>query len=102
MKNLIKKRIKLSSYLEEAINSINTELDLKLKIITPGNAKTRGGQLSILMDGDGKAFYNFLRKSGVFLDWRDPNIFRLAVAPIYNSFEDIARFHNLVINAFKK
>ena len=52
------------------------------------------------MDGDGKAFYNF-SKDLSFLDWRDPNIFRMAVAPIYNSFEDIARFHNLVINAFK-
>ena len=27
--------------------------------------------------------YDFLRKSGVYVDWREPNVMRLAVAPLY-------------------
>ena len=73
-----------------------------MKIITPGSAEQRGGQLSILLNKRGKFMYDFLRKSGVYVDWREPNVMRLAVAPLYNSFEDIARFYNLLLNAFEK
>ncbi len=103
MKKLIHKRINLSIYLEQAIHSFNKKsTDLKMKIITPGSAENRGGQLSVLISKNGKDVYNFLRNSGVYVDWREPNVMRLAVAPLYNSFEDIARFYKLLLNAFKK
>ena len=103
MKKLILKRINLSRYLERAIHSFNEKSsDVNLQIITPGSASQRGGQLSILLNKKGKYVYDFLRQSGVFIDWRDPNVMRIAVAPLYNSFEDIARFYNLLLHAFKK
>ena len=93
----------MSTYLERAIHSFNKKSsDLNLQIITPGSASQRGGQLSILLNKKGKYVYDFLRQSGVFIDWRDPNVMRIAVAPLYNSFEDIARFYNLLLHAFKK
>ena len=95
--NLIKKRIALSNYLEDAILSFNQiSPNIKFKIITPGSAKNRGAQLSILINKNGKKIYNQLRKSGVYADWRDPNIMRISTVPLYNSFEDIAKFYNIL------
>jgi kynureninase len=44
--------------------------------------------LSILLHGKGKEVYDALTNRGVIADWREPNVIRVAPAPLYNSFED--------------
>jgi kynureninase len=44
--------------------------------------------LSILVHGKGKALFDALCEKGVVADWREPNVIRVAPAPLYNSFED--------------
>ncbi len=95
MTPLRKKSLLLTAYLEFIINGINEKLEnknLKLEIITPSVPSQRGCQLSIIAHGIGKDFYTALTKSGVFCDWRNPNVIRLAPVPLYNSFEDVWRF----------
>ena len=95
---LIKKRIKLSNYLEDAIHSFNaSSKNIKINIITPGLAQERGAQLSLRISHSGKHFYNKLKKSGVYADWREPDVIRIAVVPLYNSFEDIAKFYSILL-----
>ncbi len=94
MKPLRKKSLMLTSYLEFLINELNEKLkdkNIKLEIITPTNPAQRGCQLSIIAHGIGKDFYTALTKAGVFCDWRNPNVIRLAPVPLYNFFEDIWR-----------
>ncbi len=89
----------LTGYLEFIINELNkkiTDKKLKLEIITPADPSQRGCQLSIIAHGMGRDFYNTLTKNGVFCDWRNPNVVRLAPVPLYNSFEDVWRFGQVV------
>ena len=98
MLKLIKKRIKLSNYLEHAIYTFNTcSKKIKLKIITPGKASKRGAQLSVIISHDSKKIFNHLKKHGVYVDWREPNVMRLAPTPFYNSYEDIAKFYQIIL-----
>ncbi len=66
---------------------------LKFEIITP---EERGCQLSILAGRNGKDLFDYLMANGVIVDWREPNVIRLAPVPLYNSFMDVYRFGQLL------
>lgn len=102
---LLSKSKKLTGYLEfivEEVGSWKTEDGRrktevrrpKLEIITPKGA--RGCQLSIVAHGQGKELFHKLIANGVIPDWREPNVIRLAPVPLYNSFEDIFRFGEIL------
>lgn len=95
------KSLKLTSYMESLINGIEGG-DL-FKIITPSIAEQRGAQLSMLtQDGIGKELFDYLSANGVICDWREPNVIRLAAVPMYNSFEDVWSFVDLVKRWIKR
>lgn len=95
------KSLKLTSYMESLINGIEGG-DL-FKIITPSIAEQRGAQLSMLtQDGIGKELFDYLSENGVICDWREPNVIRLAAVPMYNSFEDVWSFVDLVKSWIKR
>jgi kynureninase len=99
MDALVAKSENLSSYLEfviEEINTSNNKPPLHLEIITPRNRAARGCQVSIIAHGSGKELYNQLLNHGVIADWREPNVIRCAPVPLYNSFEDIFRFGEML------
>ena len=37
-----------------------------------------------------------LTENGVIADWREPNVIRVAPVPLYNSYEDVWRFGNII------
>ncbi|MCB0762077.1 MAG: kynureninase [Flavobacteriales bacterium] len=84
---------KLTAYLEFVIRTISVEVsNANFEIITPTNPQERGCQLSILAHGQGKMLFDKLMAEGVIVDWREPNVIRMAAVPMYNSFEDIYAF----------
>ncbi len=91
MEVLAAKRDLLTGYLEFLIDSLNSQKGkYQLEIITPRYKKQRGAQLSLLAHGgDARAYFNQLTEKGVISDWREPNVIRVAPAPLYNSFEDV-------------
>ena len=63
-----------------------------IEFITPRDEKERGCQVSMLMLENGRNIYNSLMNAGIFTDWREPNVIRLAPVPLYNTFEEVWRF----------
>jgi len=98
MDALVAKRDQLTGYLEFLINDINQ--DNRFKIITPSNTKDRGAQLSMSVNGDGKTIHKKIMEQNVIVDFREPNVIRLAPAPLYNSFEDVYHFVQAIDKAF--
>ena len=96
---LVDKSKKLTGYLEFIVEEISSKFKVqgsRLEIITP---KERGCQLSIIAHGMGKSLHEKLTLAGVIVDWREPNVIRCAPVPMYNSFEDVFRFGEILKNA---
>ncbi len=89
--NLLAKGKALGSYLFFALDHIN-QPEEKFNIITPRNADERGCQVSISVHHNARSVFKTLLPLGIFADWRDPNIIRVAPVPLYNSFEEIFIF----------
>ena len=96
MNSLLKKRDKIVAYLEFILHEIDKDVDSTFEIITPSTQKERGTQLSVFLHGEGKEIFNYLMENGVMLDWREPNVIRLAPAPFYCSYEDIYKFGQIL------
>ncbi|MAZ73717.1 MAG: kynureninase [Flavobacteriaceae bacterium] len=87
--NLRTKSEKLTGYLEYLLDELNND---NINIITPRNKEERGCQLSIQVKSADKALHTKLTEAGVISDWREPDVIRVAPAPLYNSFEDVWEF----------
>jgi len=99
MDRLREKTILLSGYLEYIIDEISQELGVNLEIITPRAWDERGCQLSIVAHGYGKQLFDQLMNEGVVVDWREPNVIRMAPVPLYNSFMDVYEFGQILKKA---
>lgn len=87
--NLRKKSEKLTGYLEFLLDEMKNDA---INVITPRNPEERGCQLSIQVKNADKNLHTKLTEAGVISDWREPDVIRVAPAPLYNSFEDVFRF----------
>ncbi len=97
MDALCSKRDELTGYLEFVIQQISEQHDdCDFEIITPSSKEERGCQLSILAHGKGRELFESLSNGGVIADWREPNVIRIAPVPLYNSFEDVYRFGQIL------
>ena len=96
MEALIQKRNQITSYLEFVLRQIDQEVNGNFEIITPSNPSERGCQLSVFLHGEGRSLFDYLMKNGVIIDWREPNVIRLAPVPLYTSYEDIYRFGQIL------
>jgi kynureninase len=86
---LRKKSIKLTNYLEQLLKEIEGD---RISIITPSNPKDRGCQLSLAVKNADKSLFEAISAKGVIADWREPDVIRIAPAPLYNSYLDCWRF----------
>lgn len=97
MERLHSKRKQLSDYLLFIIDHCNENSGEKIiEVITPRNEKEKGCQVSMLMLNKGKEVFEALTMQGVVADWREPNVIRVAPVPLYNSFEDVWRFGQII------
>jgi len=89
MERLRAKSELLTGYLEFLLDQQRSE---RFSIITPHDPTQRGAQLSLRIPKNGRAICDKLAEQGVICDWREPDIMRVAPAPLYNSFSDVYAF----------
>lgn len=88
---ILAKSKRLSEYLFFALDHINPSEE-KFRILTPKQPDERGCQVSLSIHQNAKAVFDQLLPKGIFADWREPNVIRIAPVPLYNSFEEIYIF----------
>lgn len=98
MDRLRAKSLKLSGLLIEMINDSEI-LSGQLTILTPQKDAERGAQLSLFLLNHGKEVFDFLIANGVILDWREPNVIRVAPVPLYNTYQDVVNFVSILEKA---
>ena len=96
---LRKKSILLTGYLEYLLVN-NAAIKPHINILTPKNESERGCQLSLYFYDQGRFAFDHLTKNGVVLDWREPNVIRVAPVPLYNTFEEVEKFVTLLGQVF--
>ncbi|WP_162427960.1 kynureninase [Pontibacter pudoricolor] len=95
MENMRAKSEKLTGYLEYLINDVHVGKDV-LEMITPTDPKARGCQISILVKKNARELFNKLMEAGIIVDYREPNVIRVAPTPLYNSFEEVFLFSEIL------
>ena len=93
MDALREKSVRLTGYLESLIAQIGGG---RVSIITPSDPEQRGCQLSIRVKDGERSLQRSLSDRGVYCDWREPDVIRVAPTPLYNSFEDVYRFSEIL------
>lgn len=92
MERLRHKSIQLTGFLEEILDACARAYPgLGIQILTPRHATWRGAQLSVRFQRYGRAIFDHLLASGIIVDWRQPDVIRMAPAPLYCSFADVLR-----------
>ncbi len=96
MKALIKKSRLLTAYLAYLIDSLDTD---RIQIISPKKPESRGAQLSIRVVNSDRSLFKTISDKGVIADWREPDVIRIAPAPLYNNFSDVFNFVQILKEA---
>lgn len=93
MGRLRTKADQLTGYLEYLVDDIG---DDRIQIITPRDKSQRGSQLSIQVKNADKSLFDKITEAGVIADWREPDVIRIAPTALYNSYEDVYQFSQLL------
>jgi kynureninase len=83
------KSMRLTAY---AARMLRERAGNDIHVITPDAPGERGCQLSLRVRGGprrGRRIFDALGDHGIICDWREPDIIRIAPAPLYNRFMDI-------------
>jgi kynureninase len=98
MEPLREKSVRLTGYLEWLLRG---EIGQAVEILTPADPNRRGCQLSLRVKSraSGRSVFERLEASGVTCDWREPDVIRVAPVPLYNRFEDVWRFVEILRGA---
>jgi kynureninase len=91
----------MNALLDAAIDALGPRIER----ITPRDPARRGCQLSLRVRAGrdaGRKLFDTLAARGVVADWREPDTLRFAAIPLYNSFDDVARFCELLEDALER
>ncbi|HET7588104.1 MAG TPA: kynureninase [Gammaproteobacteria bacterium] len=93
------KSVRLTGYLEFLLGE---NLGGRIGITTPADPDARGCQLSLRLALTREAARDTFEKisaAGVTCDWREPNVVRIAPTPLYNRYQDVFEFVEILKSA---
>jgi kynureninase len=90
MDSLRAKSLQLTRYMEFLLSQDG--LRQRVRAITPGDPAQRGAQLSLVVPGASRDLQQRLHEAGVVVDFREPDVIRVAPVPLYNTYMDVWRF----------
>jgi len=91
--NILAKQKLLNNFLWFLLDELSRMAAGKsIQFITPKNSAERGSQVSLLMFQRGREVFDFLTRKNIMVDWREPNVIRIAPVPLYNTFEEVWQF----------
>ncbi len=93
MEALRAKSLRLTGYLQFLLGEIGSD---RFTVITPPAPNDHGAQLSILVHEHPKELFEKLEAAGVKTDFREPNVIRVAPAPLYNTFDEVWSFAQIL------
>ena len=98
---VFKKNKQLNNWLWAVLDDLIKDLPPSaIKIITPRQEEERGCQVSMMVK-NGKVVFDALSSEGVFADWREPDVIRVAPAGLYNTFKEVWQFGQLLGSQLK-
>ncbi len=89
MPALRRKSERLTGYLQYLLEQLPGG---RFELITPRDPAQRGCQLSLVVHERPQELLQALQMEGVIGDFRPPNVIRVAPVPLYNTFEEVWRF----------
>jgi kynureninase len=96
MESLRRKSVVLTGYLEWLLDRTAGN---RLEVITPRDPDARGCQLSLRVLDRPEEARAALEAAGVVLDFRPPDVLRVAPVPLYNTFREVWRFAQILGDA---
>jgi kynureninase len=96
--NLRQKSLRLTGFLDYLLRE---NFAGRVLSITPAHARGVQISMTIVDETDARSIFQKLVEQNVIVDWREPNVIRIAPVPLYNSFEDVFEFTRRLEIAFK-
>ena len=90
------KSLAMTDVLLGLLDHVSAQTGQEIKVLTPREPQHRGSQVSVQFVGRDRRFFDYLVSRGVYADWREPGTVRMAVAPLYSSYRDLARLEALL------
>jgi kynureninase len=100
--NVFQKNRQLNGFLWYLLQDLQREIPgNSFQIFTPDNPREKGCQISLAVR-NGRQVFEFLSAGGVFADWREPDVIRVAPVGLYNQFGEVYNFVHLFKAALYK
>ena len=90
---LHQKQQTLTGFLWQVLEAVQKHTAARsFEIITPASPEQQGCQVSLHFIDRGKTVFDRLMAKNIRVDWREPEVIRLAPVPFYNCYDEICRF----------
>ncbi len=91
MSRLRQKSVSIVGLLESLLRDVPG-----ISLVTPSEESSRGTQLSLRVAGHPKEWVKTLERRGIVADAREPDILRVAPAPLYTRYSDVVKLASAI------